>query len=204
MPTGAVTFTDGQTSLGSAPLNASGVATYTTSSLAIGDHSIVARYAGDSDNAPSESAALAQTVSAQATTTALAASANPVKAGHAVTYTASTRATSGTGSPTGAVTFYDGSTPISCGQGSRAFGGGSATCVVTYSGRGTHSITATYSGDAGFAPSTSSALVETVKGGSAPSSTGGTTTNSPAGAPLDPVLTLSATMPEASNLTTLR
>jgi hypothetical protein len=45
-PTGSVSFVDGQTLLSSVPL-AQGVATYTTSSLALGGHSITAVYSGD-------------------------------------------------------------------------------------------------------------------------------------------------------------
>jgi hypothetical protein len=45
-PTGAMTFSDGPSSLGMATL-ASGQATLTTSSLAIGSHSITGQYSGD-------------------------------------------------------------------------------------------------------------------------------------------------------------
>jgi hypothetical protein len=45
-PTGTVTFTDGATTLGTATLNGSGQATYTTTALTAGDHTITATYAG--------------------------------------------------------------------------------------------------------------------------------------------------------------
>jgi hypothetical protein len=45
-PTGRVTFSDGPTSLGTGTL-ASGQATFTTSALAIGSHSITGQYGGD-------------------------------------------------------------------------------------------------------------------------------------------------------------
>jgi arabinogalactan endo-1,4-beta-galactosidase len=54
-PTGTVTFKDGVTTLGSSMLNSTGVATYVTSTLAIGSHSITASYAGDTSNAASTS-----------------------------------------------------------------------------------------------------------------------------------------------------
>jgi uncharacterized repeat protein (TIGR01451 family) len=60
-PTGIVTFKDGSTVLGTGTL-ASGVASFTTSSLSVGSHSITAVYAGDATNAPSTSAVLTQTV----------------------------------------------------------------------------------------------------------------------------------------------
>jgi hypothetical protein len=46
-PTGSITFMDGSTVLGTAPLNGSGQAVFTTSSLGDGVHSITATYGGD-------------------------------------------------------------------------------------------------------------------------------------------------------------
>jgi hypothetical protein len=63
--TGTVTFFDGATPLGTVPL-AGGTATFTTSSLAIGNHSITATYNGDAIFTPSTSAALIQSVSTPA------------------------------------------------------------------------------------------------------------------------------------------
>ena len=60
-PTGSVSFTDGQTLLNSVPL-AEGVATYTTSSLALGAHSIIAIYSGDANFVSVTSSTLTQTV----------------------------------------------------------------------------------------------------------------------------------------------
>ncbi|MCF7731599.1 MAG: DUF6288 domain-containing protein [Akkermansiaceae bacterium] len=57
-PTGNVAFYDGTTLLGSSALNGSFQASFTTSSLAIGSHSITAQYAGNTTNAASTSAAL--------------------------------------------------------------------------------------------------------------------------------------------------
>src|SRR3989441_759779 len=62
VPTGAVTFMDGTTTLGSASLNASGQATLTTSLLAAGTHSITAVYGGDSSFNGSTSPVLSQVV----------------------------------------------------------------------------------------------------------------------------------------------
>jgi hypothetical protein len=61
-PTGTVTLKNGDTVLGTATLNASGQATFTTSSLSVGTHSITATYNGDANNSPSTSTALFQTV----------------------------------------------------------------------------------------------------------------------------------------------
>ncbi len=62
VPTGKVTFNDGTTALGSAPLNSSGVATFQTSGLSVGTHSITAQYGGDANFTGSTSKALSQVV----------------------------------------------------------------------------------------------------------------------------------------------
>ena len=46
-PTGAVTFLDGSTTLGTGTLDASGVASFSTSTLSVGEHSITAAYGGN-------------------------------------------------------------------------------------------------------------------------------------------------------------
>lgn len=61
-PTGSITFKDGTTVLTTVPLNVSGTATFTTSSLGIGTHSITAEYSGDANNRGSASAVLIQAV----------------------------------------------------------------------------------------------------------------------------------------------
>jgi sugar lactone lactonase YvrE len=48
-PTGSVTFTDGTNALGSASLNGSGVATFSTTALPVGENTIYAVYGGDSN-----------------------------------------------------------------------------------------------------------------------------------------------------------
>jgi hypothetical protein len=61
-PTGTVTFKDGAATLGTGALNGSGVATFTTSALSHGNHSITAEYAGDTYFLGSTSSPLAQTI----------------------------------------------------------------------------------------------------------------------------------------------
>lgn len=60
-PSGTVTFMDGATTLGSAPLSA-GTATFSTSSLGAGNHTITAVYGGDANFSTSTSPALVQAV----------------------------------------------------------------------------------------------------------------------------------------------
>jgi hypothetical protein len=61
-PTGTVTFLDGTTQLATATLNSSGQASFTTSTLPAGTHTITARYSGDSVFLFSTSVALTQSV----------------------------------------------------------------------------------------------------------------------------------------------
>ena len=71
-PTGTVQFFDGSTLLGTGALRtASGVttATFTTSTLAVGTHAIMAVYGGDSNDMGSTSAVLSQVVNATASST---------------------------------------------------------------------------------------------------------------------------------------
>ena len=75
-PTGTVTFKDGSTTLKTVTLTA-GVATFATSALSLGTHSITAIYGGGGSLAGSTSAVLTQTVGKASTSTALTSSLNP-------------------------------------------------------------------------------------------------------------------------------
>jgi hypothetical protein len=66
-PTGTVTFEDSSTVLGTAPLDSSGRATFTTAGLAAGTHTITAVYSGGPAVLPSISTPLVQTVSSSPT-----------------------------------------------------------------------------------------------------------------------------------------
>jgi len=153
-PTGTVTFKDGTTTLGTGTLSG-GKATFTTSALALGSHSITASYAGDTNFTASTSAALTQTVKPASSTT-VASSLNPSTFGQAVTFTATVTATSGT--PTGMVTFKDGTTTLGTGT----LSGGKAMLTTSTLAAGSHSITAVYGGDANFTSSTSPVLTQKV------------------------------------------
>ncbi|EGP06553.1 hypothetical protein CSIRO_3809 [Bradyrhizobiaceae bacterium SG-6C] len=155
-PTGTVQFLDGATLLGSGIVVA-GSATFSTSALSAGPHSITAVYGGDANNNGSTSSALSQTISLSTTTTTLASSQNPSDVGKPVTFTASV--TSGAGAPTGGtVTFMDGATTL----GSASVSAGVATLTSTSLALGSHSITASFSGSPGFTSGTSSPLLQSV------------------------------------------
>lgn len=154
-PTGTVQFFDSATLLGSGTLS-SGIATFATSALSPGPHSITAVYSGDSNNAGSTSSILTQTINLSSTTTALASSKNPSDVGQPVTFTATV--TSGGGTPPGSVTFTDGATTL----GTITLSGGVATLTTAALTLGSHSITATFSGSPGFTGGASPPLVQSV------------------------------------------
>ena len=87
-PTGSVTFMDGSTVLGTIPVNASGVATFSSSSLAVGSHSLAANFSGSNSYNSSASSKLALTVDQTATMTMLAGSTPTPGVGQVVTFTA--------------------------------------------------------------------------------------------------------------------
>jgi hypothetical protein len=158
-PTGTVSFLDGSTQLGSTSLN-SGVATFNTSTLAIGTHSITAKYSGDTNFHASTSAALSQSVTLAPDSTTLISSVNPAAVGQSVSFTATiVSSTSGvTAAPTGSVTFFDSGNSL----GTISVASGVAVFATTSLAAGNHSITAQYSGDSNFATSSSTALSEAV------------------------------------------
>jgi hypothetical protein len=158
-----VTFEDGSTVLGAEMLSG-GTATFTTSALAVPSHSITASYGGDGNFTTSTSAALMQTINQDGTTTTVVSSVNPSVVGQSVTVTATVSAsTPGSGSPTGTVTFKDGTTTLGTG----ALSGGTATFSTSVLAAGTHSVTVSYAGSASYAASTSSVLAQAVQIGTA-------------------------------------
>jgi hypothetical protein len=121
-------------------------------------------------NSVSQSYTLA--VGQAASAVSVTSSANPAFVNNTVTYTAAVGFASGSGTtgPTGSVTFYDGSTPITACSGlalgayNYTSGAALATCTVSYTSASpsTHTITASYTGDANFIGSTSGAFTEAV------------------------------------------
>ena len=153
--TGNVVFNSGSTKLGTGTLSG-GAATYSTTKLAVGSASITAVYNGSSSFTTSTSSALSQVVNQATTTTTLVSSLNPSTAGQSVTFTATVTPQFG-GTVSGTVNFYDGATLLKTGTVS----GGSTKLSTTSLAKGTHTITATYSGSSNFAGSTTS-LTQTV------------------------------------------
>jgi Bacterial Ig-like domain (group 3) len=127
--------------------------------LPAGAQSVFAVYRGDSKYAPGDSPVLTQTVNRDSTTTTVTSSANPSVSGQKVTFTATVKVVApGSGTPTGTVTFYNGSTVLGTGS----LSGGIATFTTSSLSVGTHSIKAVYSGSSDCQTSTSAVLTQVV------------------------------------------
>jgi hypothetical protein len=87
------------------------------------------------------------TVNAASSTTSLRSSGTPSVYGQPVTFTAAVSSTAATGTPSGTITFLDGSVPLGLPV---TMSGGSASYTLSTLTAGTHSITASYSGDPVF------------------------------------------------------
>jgi subtilase family serine protease len=146
VPTGTVVFTDGNTQIGSAQVDANGQATLPVS-LGVGTHALTATFVSNTFPG-STSGSATVTISRAATTLALKSSANPALTGHAVTFTATVSPVApGVGTPTGTVTFKDGSAVL----GTVAVGtGGKAPFTTSFATTGGHTITAVYNGSGNF------------------------------------------------------
>ena len=173
-PSGTVTFVDftyqdvspvATTLASNVPLDANGQASVTTSNLAagngfLGNHLITATYNGDA-NFPAGSASLLQKVHAFASATALSSSPNPSTPGQSVLFTATVTGSPPT--PTGMVTFQEGSNALA----QIPLSDGTASFSTSSLSLGNHTITATYQSDTQFASSSDN----TTQGVAAPSPT---------------------------------
>jgi len=154
-PTGTVTFKNGSKTIGTATLSL-GACQITTSMLPAGNLAITASYSGDAANAKSTSPNLEQVVNQATSTTTVVSSRNPSKAGQTVRFTATV--TSPTTTPTGTVTFMDGSTVLGTGTLGKGMTGYSTSTLSV----GSHNITAVYAGTVNITGSTSPVLVQVV------------------------------------------
>jgi len=185
-PTGTVSFYNGGTLLGTGTILASGVATLSTSALPAGTDTVTASYPGDGNYAAANLTATV-TVSAATGPDALTSS-NPSPAfGSPVTFTFTIPLVNGI-SPTGSVSFYNGTTLLGTGAVSAA---GVATITTTALPAGTDTVRAVYPGDTNYAASTPT-VAETV----APAaSAGDTLTATPTAPTLGSPVTLTFTVP---------
>src|SRR2546427_115739 len=162
VPTGTVTFRDGAATLGTVTL-VNGSASLSISTLAAGNHSLVAVYNGTASFAPSTSPTVTQLVNnanTAGTTTSLTSSASTIKSASFITFTATVSPVPAVGTPTGSVSFFDGTTLLATAPLNAA---GQASLVTRrLQTVGSHSITAVYNGNANFTGSTSPAVIVTV------------------------------------------
>jgi hypothetical protein len=160
--TGAVGFTVDGGSVGNAALVA-GQATYSTSALAVGAHSIIVTYGGDQTYLGSTGPALTQTVGPllRPTITVVTSNRTPSAAlGQNVTFTAAVRPATGTGIPGGSVQFnIDGS---NVGGVLALNAQGRATTSTATLPAGSHNVIAVYGGSAVFAGSGSATYVQVI------------------------------------------
>jgi N-acetylneuraminic acid mutarotase len=163
-PGGTVTFYNSTTSMGSASLNGGGVATLSLTP-AVGSYSITASYGGSSsDYASVSSPPIAVTVSPAPTTAVLTASPNPAPFGANVTFTATVGIStvvpivSPAVTPTGTVSFYDGTTLLA----TENIASGVATYSTSALSVGSHNITADFAANPDFNASPSNLVVEVI------------------------------------------
>jgi hypothetical protein len=150
-----VNFTWSGHTIGTAKLNASGVATLTKSNLNVYTYPLVATYSGDANNLASTSVVLNQVVKQTTSAATLSSSPNPSTQGQAVTFSA--KITSPTVVPTGPVTFKAGNTVLGTAQ----LSAGKATFTTSTLPVGSTVVTATYPWNSNIA-SSSASVTETV------------------------------------------
>ncbi len=126
-----------------------GKATLSLANFTAGQHTVAARYSGDSNFSASVSAGLSQAVSKASTTISLISSTHHTNAGQAVTFTVTVTSTAGV--PTGSIT-------LTAGQVQRTLAldaAGSAVFTLDNLPPGSHAVAAAYSGDSNFSGSNS-------------------------------------------------
>jgi hypothetical protein len=155
-PTGTVTLLDGGSPIASNLPLSGGIATFTTSALSVGVHSITASYSGDANFNSSISGVWSQTVNKASTMISInSVSPSPVFVGQPITvsYTFSVVAP-GAGSPIPP----SGSITVSASDGSSCMaaavqGAGMCTLSAPPTTAGTNTFTITYAGDGNFVAS---------------------------------------------------
>jgi Glycosyl hydrolases family 28/Bacterial Ig-like domain (group 3)/MBG domain (YGX type) len=140
------------------PSGANGVATVDVTGLSAGSYTIAATYSTSSNAtfAGSSSSAVPFTLSLPTapTTTTLHVNNPSITYGGSITGNVAVAPQSGSGTPTGSVTFYSGTTPL----GSCTLSAGACTFTLTNVGAGVQSVTASYSGDSTYSAGISSGV----------------------------------------------
>jgi pro-kumamolisin-like protein/Big-like domain-containing protein len=195
-PTGKVTVTDNgnpppeqgappSSTPGSYTLNSQGYLEDAFVQFPPGSHNLVASYAGDNSYNGSTSPADPITITTAATTTTVSAPASAL-AGSTVSLRATVNTQSSGVAPTGTVTLFNGSTPISGTPTYRSTNGSSSGPALLQASLTTRftaaaSISAQYSGDSNYTGSTSTATQVTVSDFSLSAKATGITISAPGG-----------------------
>jgi hypothetical protein len=158
-PTGTVTFIEGIRQLDSIELNDAGIAPFTSTTLAVGSHSIWASYAGDSNHNASDSTTIQLTVTPVGTTPSTL-TATPalttITDQQTDTVTISVAGSGDRPTPAGEVTLASSSFSAT-----QTLSGGSASFTIPAGtlSDGANSFTATYPGDATFASASATTTI---------------------------------------------
>jgi sugar lactone lactonase YvrE len=161
--TGSITFLDSYTSTTQLVPNtttaatnaiATNAATLSTNTLSVGVHLLTATYSGDLTHSPAQSSALTLTIAQAPTLTTMIVSdgLNPVALTVVVASTT-------TGGPTGTLSLLEAAIPIGVATLSRA---SDAVFPIPTLGAGSHTLIASYGGDANFLPSRSAPATVTI------------------------------------------
>jgi len=145
-PTGNIIFRDGGTPLATAPLNASGEATYATNFDAR-LHNLTASYSGDAVYRPSEASLGYLVTSPVGTAIGIRTNPNPSQTGQKVTITANVVPTSNAGALSGTMNVI--SEGLNC-----HITLPDTSCSLTFSSKGPKKVTASYDGNDFYKAST--------------------------------------------------
>jgi hypothetical protein len=161
-----ITFSDGPFGLAQVPLTPtgpySGTASYTTSALSVGTHSMSAVW-NPANGYASSTGKLTQTVNPIPSSATLTANPTSAASGSPITLTATIAPANppGLGTPTGSVTFFDAGAAIG---NATLNSSGVAQLQVSTLAPGTHNVSAQYTGSSTYTASTSPAVQVVITG----------------------------------------
>ncbi len=140
-----LTLADNGATLATLTPDANGRATFSTTSLTAGAHSITVTYAGDSTHTSARDSVQQQVTDGYPTSTAITSLPNPAASGQTVTFAVDVSGSFSSGAPTGSVTLSEGSTVLGTQPltSSGATASSTSFSISTLS-LGSHTITATY------------------------------------------------------------
>lgn len=188
-PTGSVQFLDGTVVLGTQSID-SGTATFSSTATSA-THSFSAVYSGDQNYQSSNSSTPTTTTGGLPTSTSLTASTYVAIVGQTVTFYSTVFSVGVASTMTGTVTYTAATQGV---LGTGTVSGGLATLTLNSLPAGIYNLSATYSGDATFASSTSTTtVILTVTGSGA--TLAGSITPSPVPYGSDATLVATATFP---------